>query len=203
MNNPNKSMMELALAEQWELLPEALKNHYRENSLGENTAEGWLDIEYPWFMQWPLNVLRLMGALVNRRGQSLPSTAIKSMNGDQQNWHRNIVFPDGKIVNFKSRLVSNGNAGFIEYTNAFLGLKMYPFVEGETLRYESKGYVLKLGRFKLPIPEWMALGHASIIEHQVNPDDKLSFKMDFRLRHPLFGELFCYKGEFKTKIDNS
>lgn len=201
MKTNNKSIMQNALGEQWDNLPEALKAHYRENSKGENFAEGWLDIDYPWFMQWPLSLLRLMGALINRRGKTLPSTASKTMKDNKQHWHRNIAFPNGKSMHFNSVFVSNGGNEIIEYTNAFLGLKMYVYVEDDKLRYESKGYVLKLGRFKVPIPEWMALGHASIIEQQYMKDDKQTFKMDFRLRHPLFGEIFCYKGVFKTKID--
>jgi len=199
MKNIKKPIIQIALGDQWEKLPEALKNHYREDSKGENYAEGWLDIDYPWFMQWPLTFLGLFGVLVNRRGKKLSTKVKKKMDHGKQYWHREITLPNNKIKAFKSQLMSNGGNEVIEYTNAFLGMKMVPFVENDMLRYESKGYVLKLGRIKLPISEWLALGHASIIEQQVDPDDKHTFKMDFRLKHPLFGEIFSYKGQFRTK----
>jgi len=199
----NKSLMQQALGEQWQQLPAALKAHYGENAQGTNYAQGQLDIDYPWFMQLPLTFFRLLGALVNRRGKALKTTVSKTMQGDKQYWHRVIVYPDGKQINFKSTFIHNGGNEFIEYINRFLGLKMYAFVENNKLRYESKGYVLKLGKLKLPIPEWLALGHASIIESESFKGDSQTFDMDFRIKHPIFGEVFCYKGRFKTRTVTS
>lgn len=195
----NKSLMQKALGDQWNMLPPALKNHYGENKEGENHSTGFLTIDYPWFMQWPLTFFRLLGALVNKRGKNLKTTVAKVNKGGKQYWHREIVYPNGKKIIFDSIFMSGNNKDFIEYINSFLGLKMYAFVEGKKLRYESKGYILKLGNLKIPIPEWLALGHASILEWQAGNTDDQTFDMDFRIKHPLFGELFCYKGRFTTK----
>ncbi len=193
-----KSIMQNALGEQWQKLPQALKNHYGSNEHGENYAEGKLDIDYPWFMQFPYTVMRLIGALVNRRGKDLKTTVSKTMKGNKQYWHRVITYPDGKQLVFDSVFVTDGD-GFIEYINSFLGLKMTAFVEDNKLHYESRGYVLKLGKFKIPIPEWLALGHASIIESEYQQRDEQTFVMDFRIIHFLLGEVFCYKGVFITQ----
>lgn len=193
-----KSIMQNALGEEWQDLPEALKNHYRSNESGENHAQGVLDIDYPWFMQWPLSMMRLMGGLPNRHGKGLKTTVSKTMKGDKQNWQRVIHFADGKQIKFNSIFIADGD-GFIEYVNSFLGLKMTAFVKDKTLYYESRGYVLKLGRLKIPIPEWFALGHASIIESEHSSNDRQTFNMDFKLVHPLFGEVFSYKGRFVTR----
>ena len=141
----------------WDDLPAALKNHYDSDAKGVNSAIGTLDIDYPWFMQWPFTVLRLIGALVNRRGRNLKTTVSKTMKGGKQYWHRVIHFPDGKHIIFNSVFVADGEDGFIEYINSFLGLKMAAFVEHNKLRYESRGYVIKLGKFKMTIPECLAL----------------------------------------------
>lgn len=191
--------MQLALGDQWGKLPPALKAHYGENKSGENHSTGVLTIEYPWFMQWPLSFFRLLGALVNKRGEDLKTSVSKINKDGKQYWQREIIYPDGKKIIFDSVFVSGNNKDFIEYINSYLGLKMYAFVEGVKLRYESKGYVLKLGKLKIPIFEWLALGHASIIEWQAEDADAQTFNMDFRIKHPLFGELFCYKGRFTTK----
>ncbi len=198
--NNNKSLMQLALGKQWHKLPKALQNHYGSNEQGVNRAQGKLDISYPWFMQWPLTVMRLFGALVNKRGKGLNTEVSKSMINGQQFWHRVIRFPDGRSLNFTSTITLNNKGDFIEYVNPFLGLKMRAFVENQQLRYESKGYVLKLGKAIIPIPEWLALGHASIIESEFDETDSQTFVMDFRIKHPLFGEVFCYKGRFKTEL---
>ncbi len=195
--NMKKSIMQNALGNQWHELPEALKNHYGSNEQGENDAEGKLDIEYPWFMQFPYSVMRLIGALVNRRGKGLKTTVSKIMKDDEQHWHRVISYPDGNQIIFDSVFVADKD-GFIEYINAYLGLKMVAFVENKKLHYESRGYVLKLGKVKIPIPEWLALGHASIVESEYKQGDEQTFVMDFRIKHFLFGEVFCYKGVFTT-----
>ena len=198
MKQQNKtSLMQQALGEQWAQLPPSLKAHYNNNEGGENIAIGELTIDYPKFMQWPLNAMRLVGALVNRRGDKLPTKVERIMNDDgAQYWHRSIQYPDGTTVAFKSRFTYDlENNEFVEYTNRFLGLKMQSFVKDGALHYESCGYVLELGAVTIPLPEWLALGHASIVESAINETE---FQMDFRLKHPLFGEIFSYIGTFKT-----
>ena len=113
----NKSLMQLALGEQWELLPPALKAHYGENDNGENHAVGLLNIDYPWFMQWPLSFFRLLGALVNKRGKNLKTTVSKINKNGKQYWHREIVYPCGKKIIFDSVFMSGDNKDFIEYIN--------------------------------------------------------------------------------------
>ena len=187
--------MQQALGDQWNQLPNGLKAHYDHNHNGSNYSEGVLTVDYPWFMQWPLSVLRLMGVLLNRRGKGLKTTVMKSMKDGQQYWLRKINYSHGKVITFNSLLTMTKDRVFIEYTNRFLGMKMRPFVEGPHLKYESCGYVLKLGKIMVPIPEWLALGHGSIIETAVNDSE---YEMNFRLKNFLFGEIFSYKGRFKT-----
>ncbi|MDH5232666.1 MAG: DUF4166 domain-containing protein [Gammaproteobacteria bacterium] len=43
----------------------------------------------------------------------------------------------------------------------------------------------------------MLLGHTSIVESAISED---SFQMNFRLTHPLLGQIFCYRGRFKTVV---
>ena len=195
-NTKEPSLMQQALGDQWDALPKALKAHYENDESGINIAEGKLSIRFPKFMKLPLTLMRLMGALVNREGEELPTKVERVMQGGQQYWHRSIRFPDGKTIHFKSRFTYEKDRNeFIEYTNTFLGLRMKVRVENNQLIYESNGYVLKLGAIKIPLPEWLALGHALIIETAL---ENRQFIMDFSLKHSLFGEIFVYKGKFKT-----
>ena len=68
-------------------------------------------------------------------------------------------------------------------------------VKDSKLYYEGRHYVLRLGRYYLPIPEWLVLGHTTIVEAAV---DAQHFVMDFRLQHPLLGQIYRYAGKFKT-----
>lgn len=187
-----QNLMQQVLGAQWDDLPPALRAHYQHNA---NTDIGDLDVEYPGLMQPYLYVLRALGALVNQRGKSVPTTVEKHMDGNIQRWQRTLRFPDGKTILFKSYWVYAGNNELIEYVNAFLGLRMALHVENGKLYYEGRHYVLRLGKLLLPIPEWLVLGHTTIVETAVDADH---FAMDFRLQYPLLGQIFRYAGKFKT-----
>lgn len=187
-----KSLMQRALGDDWDRLPPALQAHYR---FGTTTDTGHMDIEYPRFMQACLSVLRVFGALVDRSGRKVSTVVEKSVVGDRQYWRRTISYPDGKTIRFDSFWVPAGGNQLIEFVNPVLGLQMAAYVEGDRLHYRGVRFVLKLGPLLLSIPEWLVLGHTSIVESAL--DDR-HFAMDFRLVHPLLGQVFRYSGEFEA-----
>lgn len=187
-----QSLMQVALGAQFELLPPALQAHYK---AGPAYESGYMDIEYPRWMQPFLTLLRLVGALINRAGTQVPTQVEKLDNGLQQTWCRTIRYGDGAVVNFNSRLVAGKGNRLIEYVNPIIGLETAVRVEGGKLHYEGVKFVVKLGRWLLPIPEWLLLGHTTIVEEA---QDDTHFAMDFRLTHPLFGQIFRYAGQFEV-----
>lgn len=190
------NIMQQALGEQWHELPPSLQAHYQQ---GANMDIGALDIDYPRPMQLLLNILHLMGALLNRKGKAIPTKVEKVMKGTKQYWVRTIKFPDGKTLYFKSRWVYAGGNEVIEYVNPLLGLRMAVCVKGGQLFYEGVHYVIQLGRIRVPLPEWLILGHTTIAEREL---DETHFAMDFRLTHPMFGQIYRYAGEFETRAIN-
>jgi len=187
------SLMQQLLNKHWDELPPALQAHYQHSN---NIDKGEMDIEYPKFMQLQLNFMRLFGALINRQGKAIPTTVEKNMQGNTQYWTRTVTFPDGKVVLFKSHWVYTEGNELIEYINSFSGLRMALSVKNNQLHYEGKSYVLKLGQWKINIPEWLVLGHTSIVEKAL---DEHRFSMDFRLTHPILGRVFRYSGTFSTQ----
>lgn len=187
-----KSLVENALGDDWNKLPVALKAHYGRGNLHET---GHMDIEYPWLMQVCLNVLCLFGALLNRRGKQIPVTVDKYVIHQQQYWNRTFVFPEEKTIRFRSVLTSAGGNQLIEFVNPVLGLHMAVYAKDDMVRYVGIRYVIKIGKWLLTIPEWLGLGHTNIEERAI---DEHHFMMDFRLVHPLFGQLFRYSGVFKV-----
>lgn len=189
-----KSLMQHALGEDWHKLPPALQAHYR---FGTTTDTGHMDIEYPRFMQAYLSVLRVFGALINRSGRHVATVVEKSVVGNRQYWRRTIAYSDNKIAHFNSFWVHAGGNQLIEFVNPILGLQMATHVEGGRLHYRGIRFVAKLGRMLLPIPEWLALGHTSIVEEAL---DEIHFAMDFRVTHPVLGEVFRYSGTFEANV---
>jgi hypothetical protein len=190
-----KSLMQAALGDDWHKLPPALQAHYR---YGKTMEVGYLDIEYPRFMQGFLNILHVFGALINRRGAQVPTVVKKWDEAGRQYWRRVVSYPDGKTARFDSFLVSAGGNQLIEFVNPVLGLQMAVYVDGDKLCYRGVRFVAKLGSLLLPIPEWLTLGHTTIVETAL---DETHFAMDFRLTHWLFGEVFRYAGKFDTKLE--
>jgi hypothetical protein len=188
-----QSIMQQALGKQWQQLPLALQKHY---CYEENSDIGHLTIEYPNFMQLPLNFLRLLGALVNKKGKQIPTQVEKRSDSGKQHWHRTIHITPDKPVIFTSTWVYAENNVLIEYVNPVLGLKMAMEVRDEKLYYAGKSYIVKLGKIHIPLPEWLLLGHTTFVEEAFDED---SFSMDFRLQHPLLGQIFRYDGVFRTE----
>lgn len=187
-----KSLMQRALGADWDKLPPVLRAHYR---FGTTTDTGEMDIEYPRFMQPLLSVLGVFGVLVNRCGQRVPTVVEKCVVDERQYWRRTITYPNGQVIRFDSFWVPADHGQMIEFVNPVLGLQMAPYVTEHQLHYRGVRFVAKLGPILLPIPEWMVLGHTTIVEEAV---DETHFAMDFRLTHPLFGQLFRYSGTFEA-----
>jgi hypothetical protein len=183
-----KSLIQKALGDDWDQLHPALQAHYQ---FVPNMDVGHLDIEYPRFIQPLLHVVHWCGALINRDGQNIATQVAKHSTGERQYWRRTLTYADGQIIQFNSFTVSAGGNQLIEFVNPVLGLQMAVQVQDGQLHYQGVRYVMKLAGLLLPIPEWLALGHTSIVEVG---HDNLHFSMDFRLRHPLFGQIFRYSG---------
>lgn len=187
------SMMQRALGVQWDALAPALKAHY---ALANNRDVGVLSVEYPKAMQWPLNFLRLFGTLINQSTQHAPTQVSKWMTGEQQQWRRRVELPT-QVMAFDSTWHYCGGNELIEYVKPYLGLKMAVTVHDGKLYYAGRSYILKLGKLLIPIPEALVLGHTTIEEVGV---DNVHFTMDFRLHHPLFGQIYRYAGHFHTEV---
>ena len=188
------SLMQQALGQDWDALPAPLRRHYQ---FASHTTVGTLDVAYPRWMQPLLTGLRQIGALVHRRGERLPTQVAKRMDNDglTQRWHRDIRFADGQSIVFRSHWRYAGSNRLVEYVNPLLGLCMAVSVENGCLHYRGQHFELKLGTLRLPLPEWLLLGHTEIVE---KPLDDERFIMNFHIRHPLFGETFRYGGEFRA-----
>ncbi len=187
-----KSLMQQALGDAWDQLPRSLQAHYLP---GTTLDIGHLDVEYPAFMQPVLFVLSHLGALVRRRARAVRTRVEKSMVGERQHWRRTLRYPDGQELRFDS-VWEPGPAGHVvEFVNPWLGLQMQPFVVGQQLHYRGVRFVARVGRRTLHIPEWLALGHTTIVERAI---DEHHFAMDFRLLHPVFGQVFRYSGTFRA-----
>lgn len=188
-----KSVMQQALAGQWASLPPALQAHYQAES---NVDTGSLSVEFPGWMRPFMKILYLVGALLDRPHPNVATVVVKQMDGGRQYWRRTLTYPDGKTRHFNSYWVHSGGNKLIEFVNPLLGLEMAARVVDGRLYYEGVRFVLRVGQRLLSLPEWIALGHTTIVEEAL---DESRFVMDFRMTHPLLGQTFRYAGKFSNR----
>lgn len=187
------SLMQIALGEHFNQLPKALQAHYKTGPIIE---EGVMDISYPRWMQPILSILYLFGALVNKSGRQVVTRVQRSTDKNGEIWQRQMHYTDGKKMRFNSYWLAGNNNHIIEYINSVLGHEMAVWVEHNKLYYLGKRYIVKLGPVLIPIPQWLLLGVTHIVEEAI---DERHYAMDFRLIHPLFGQVFRYAGQFAVE----
>jgi len=186
------SLLERALGEDWSRLAPTLKAHYPS---GPTHERGEMTVEFPPAMRAPWWCLSRWGALVDRRGEGIRAEVRRFPQAGRERWQRTLRYPDGAVRRFDSVWELTPRGHIVEFVNPYLGLELAPWLEGEGLRYRSVAYVLRLGRRQLALPRWLTPGQASIVERAVDAEH---YAMDFRLVHPLFGQVFRYSGVFAT-----
>ena len=186
-----------AMGDDWHRLGEIIRRHYdlAPHSDNQFELEGVMDVTVSPIGRLFVSVSRLFDALVPFPGQNVPVRVCNWSQADSREmfWHRTFRYPDRKPVIFRSRMAYAGGRDIVEYVKFGLGIRMRLSAEGETLRYDSRGYVWNLGLFTLPIPDWLLLGKAVIREI---PESEERLRVEFTVDHPLWGLTFGYAGKF-------
>lgn len=190
--SPSPSLVQQALGPAWAQLPPALQAHH---GGGPRVEHGQLDVDFPAGLGPLLRLVSALGALVHRRGRGVATHVSRTETGAGLHWQRRLRYANGTVLRFSSVWAAAGPGQLVEWVNPWLGLQLQPYVHGQQLRFRGVCLVLRLAGRGLCLPEWLALGHATIHEQAVDGDH---VAMDFRLTHPLFGQVFRYAGRFRV-----
>lgn len=186
-----------ALGPEWDGLGSAIRRHYDLPPQSETRLEvdGTMQVDFSAVGKLFITASRLLDALVPYRGREIPVRVRNWSRADSSAmfWHRTFRYPGRSPVIFQSRMEYAGDRHIVEYVKYGLGIRMRLSAEGESLRYDSRGYQWKLGPVRLHIPDWLLLGKAVIKE---TPISEQAFRVDFEIKHPLWGRTFEYSGEF-------
>jgi hypothetical protein len=196
--NANTSLMQRVLGEDWSVLPAVIQRHYQIAEPQQAiVVMGNMSIDYPRWITPVLKLLRLLGALVDLKGEQMAVQVKKWRQTDPSilYWQRHIQADNGKQRQFASRMVWQQDHELIELVGMGFGIRLKLSVEEDKLIYRSCGHLLKLGPLTLPIPDTLMLGHAIISEQALSED---SFLLDFQIVHPLWGKTYYYGGIFNV-----
>lgn len=199
--NLNPCLMQQVLGKDWSKLPAVIQHHYQLNPAQKNfTVAGTMAIDYPFWIKPILMITRLMGALIDLKGENMQVKVHKWIVDDPLilHWRREIQAADGKHTVFSSRMEFQKANELIEFVGGGFGIRLKLSVEEGKLVYRSQGHLLKLGSFVIPVADWLVLGHATISEQALSDD---SFVLDFTIVHPLFGKTYSYGGVFYLSPD--
>jgi hypothetical protein len=113
-----------------------------------------------------------------------------------QVWTRLYARRDGfpQVIHSAKRFA--GPTGLEEYVGFGIAMALTLSVEGEALAFHSAGYSLRLGRLRLPLPNWLSPGELTVTHRETEPG---AFEFALRLRHPLFGELLRQLGSYRDQ----
>jgi hypothetical protein len=197
--NKIEPVIKKALGNRWEQLSDAIKRHYdicpgEDNTL--NLHGEMSEVFHSNIAKLFLLPGRLFGALVPYRGRNIPTQVTNwtcKLNNNAMYWHRTLKFPGHPEVIFQSRMEHVTGNEIIEYVKYGMGIRLALFEENHALVYRGLGYVMRLGNLKLPIPNWLVLGEATIVEEAVSDH---AVRLDFKMIHPVFGKTFGYSGYF-------
>ncbi|MFV1982718.1 MAG: DUF4166 domain-containing protein [Thiohalomonadales bacterium] len=142
----------------------------------------------------------IFGAIVPFNDSNVPIEVHYNSNLDNSKlmWDRVFKFKTHKAFHFKSYMEQQSGNEVIEYVRFGVGMKLAVSVQNGAIIFHDKGYVWKIMGIKIPLPINLLFGHAYIEER---PIDETHFSMKMIIKHPLFGILFRYSGQF-TFIQN-
>jgi len=185
-------------ADQWDRLPTVMRLHYANRPFSEDrvTVEGALTIRIHPLMKPFAPLMAAMGMLTPWAGEDVPCSVqfLSQPDGNAFIFDRRFQFPGRKSYQFRSELIAKGAHDVVEYMRCGVGWRSaYSFEDGRVV-LSHKGYVLRLFGVDIPLPgAGLIIGRGEAFEV---PAGETSFAMFMGLRHPLFGRLYSYEGEF-------
>jgi hypothetical protein len=109
-------------------------------------------------------------------------------------WQRTYVFPHRPAVTIASFKLAAPDRSLLEVTQGGLGMRLLASVEDRALVFRTTGYVWRLGRRLIPIPDLLTPGRALVVHRDLG-GGRFHFHLSFT--HPLAGETIVNAGDFQ------
>lgn len=195
----NEPIFKQVLANDWDKLGNIIKEHYFLKPYSDDyicVSGVMTEIYHSKLAKLFIPAGLLFGAIVPYQGKDIPIDVHYNASPKNSNlyWDRVFVFPSRKEFHFKSHMELVTDNEVIEFVRFGIGIRLKVTDEDGALVFRDTGYIWRVFGVDIPIPVNLFLGRAYVEER---PIDDESFSMKMILKHPLFGEMFRYKGIFK------
>lgn len=193
-----KPLIQKIYGDQAKVIPKILQDRYanRPYSKDRLLLKGEMNITLSKMFQALSPLFRLAGALAPYPAQKIPVTVelISEENSSSILMQRTFYYPNKSPYQFRSRILCVKNNVVIELMRfGFASKLLYTFEQNKIImRYG--GYVLRLGKWLIPIPLGFLIGKFYAFEEMTAKDQ---FNMQVTMTHSLLGKIFQYDGYFK------
>ena len=205
MKDKQTPIFKQILGSQWNNLGKVIQNHYflKPFSTDYISVHGEMDeIYHSQIAKLLIPFGLLFGAIVPYNRKNVPIDVHYNSQPDSSKlcWDRVFRISPVNQFHFKSYMEQQTGNEVIEYVRFGVGMRLLVTAEDGALIFRDNGYVWKISGLKIPIPMQLVFGNAYIEER---PIDDENFSMKMIIKHPLFGILFRYSGQFSFKPEES
>ena len=184
----------------WEELPPVMQKHYmnRPYTKDVTTVEGTLDVRCSGPIKMFAWVFWLMRGIPPHTEKNVPVTVHfeSDLNSKYFHFNRIFYFKNRKPYRFQSRMLQIKSNEVIEIMQFRLGWRMNYILDEGNVKLKHRGYALSAFGHFIPLPINFLLGKGDAEEIAI---DDNTFDMSVCITHPLWGEIYGYKGQFKVK----
>ena len=189
--------------EEWGRLPLAVWRRFSKRLAGGSTIAyvGEVDDSFHsrigwWFAQ----LARLIGGPLPTRSETgvpLVVTVTEDNASGGQVWTRICARRNGfpQVIHSAKRFA--GPTGLEEYVGFGISMALRLSVEREALVFRSAGYFVSLGRFRLPLLEWLTPGELTVTHADLGDG---AFRFTLGVVHPRYGEIVRQSAIFREAV---
>jgi len=189
--------------EDWGRLPVAIWRRFSKR-LGEGKTVAYVgevdDASFSPIGWWIAQITRVIGGPLPtgcETGVPIIVTVTEDAVSGGQIWTRICGRRDGfpQVIHSAKRFA--GPTGLEEYVGFGVTMPLLISVANEALCFRSAGYALQLGRFRLPLPEWLTPGDLMVTHADLGGG---TFRFTLEIIHPRFGTLVRQSAVFKEAV---
>jgi hypothetical protein len=184
----------------WEILPAAVRKRFSKRLTGGATAVyagNVIGFRITKFGKILAHALRLIGAplpLFDHMQVPTVVTVTEDVKTGGQIWTRTYANRSGfpQVIHSAKRF--SGPTGLEEHVGFGITMLLKILTQPRGLIFESAGYQLKLGRMRLPLPDFLSPGRVTVTHMET---DSTHFIFEMTLCHPWLGELIQQTAEYR------
>lgn len=184
---------------QWDALPPVMKKHYANRPYHHDqvVVEGHMDVEFRSLLRGLRPFYRLLGTVPIVSAQNVPVRVQFDSDPNTRAFHFNRTFflPSGRPYRFCTRMLQLSGNELVEIMRFGVCWCLRYEWDGQKVRLRHRGYALHWFGHFIPVPLHWLLGRGDAEEVALDED---RFAMQVTLVHPLLGQLYSYRGEFRV-----